>query len=116
MQRLADPARGEIWVGHLDPVRGHEQGGSRPVLIVSHDIYNQGPATLIVVVPLTTTGRNVRWQVPIDPPEGGVRRPSHILCDAVRSIAKERLAERWGKVSPVTMAAVEHRLRILLSL
>ena len=108
--------RGEIWYGHLDPVRGHEQGGSRPVLIISDDIYNRGPADLVLAVPLTTTARGVRLHVPILPPEGGVKRPSVILCDAIRSLAKERLTERWGSVSNATMAAVEYRLRTLLSL
>jgi mRNA interferase MazF len=54
--------------------------------------------------------------VPILPPEGGIRRPSVILCDAVRCVSKERLSERWGTVSPATLAAVEDHLRILLLL
>jgi mRNA interferase MazF len=116
VQRRVDPARGEIWFGDLDPVRGHEQGGPRPVLIISPDLYNQGPATLVVVLPLTTTRRPVRWHVPIHPPEGGVKRPSVILCDAVRSVTKERLTEQWGVVSPATLTTVEDRLRILFSL
>jgi mRNA interferase MazF len=111
-----DPIRGEVWFAHLDPVRGHEQAGSRPVLVISHDIYNQGPALLVMVLPLTSTRRGVRWHVPISPPEGGIRRPSVILCDGLRSIAKERLVERWGSVSSATLAAVEERLRILLVL
>jgi mRNA interferase MazF len=113
---VSDPIRGEIWFGHLDPVRGHEQGGSRPVLVISHDIYNQGPAMLVLVLPITSTRRGVRWHVPISPPEGGIRRPSVILCDGIRSVARERLTERWGVVSPTTLAAVEDRLRILMVL
>jgi mRNA interferase MazF len=54
--------------------------------------------------------------VQILPPEGGIRRPSVILCDAVRCISKERLSERWGAVSPATLAIVEDHLRILLLL
>ena len=111
-----NPLRGEIWFGHLDPIRGHEQGGSRPVLIISDDIYNRGPAELVIAVPLTTTRRSVRLHVPILPPEGGVRRPSVILCDAIRSLSKERLTERWGMVSAATLTAVEYRLRTVLFL
>jgi mRNA interferase MazF len=83
---------------------------------MSHNTYNQGPAELVVVLPLTSTHRAVRWHVPIQPPEGGLRRASVILCDAIRSAAKERLTERWGAISPATLVAVEDRLRMLLSL
>jgi mRNA interferase MazF len=113
---VANPVRGEIWFGDLDPVRGHEQGGPRPVLVVSDNTYNFGPAELIIALPLTSTYRGVPYHVPIRPPEGGVRVPSVILCDAVRCISKERLRSRWGIVSPVTLAAVEDQLRILMSL
>lgn len=116
MQRRIDPLRGEIWFGDLDPVRGHEQGGPRPVLVVSVDHYNRGPADLLVVLPLTTRDRQVPLHFPIAPPEGGIRRPSVIECDAIRSVSIERLRERWGVVSPATLAAVEDRLRILLAL
>lgn len=52
----------------------------------------------------------------IRPPEGGVRMDSALLCEAVRSISKERLAVKWGRVTPQTLAEVEDRVRILLGL
>jgi mRNA interferase MazF len=52
----------------------------------------------------------------VSPPEGGVRNPTAVLCEAVRSVSIERLVVRWGSVSAGTMAAVEDRLRILLRL
>jgi mRNA interferase MazF len=67
-----NPIRGEIWFADLDPVRGHEQGGPRPVLVITRDSYNRGPSGLIVVLPLTTTHRGVPIHVPILPPEGGI--------------------------------------------
>ena len=111
-----NPIRGEIWFGDLDPVRGHEQGGPRPVLVVSRDSYNRGPSGLVIVLPLTTTHRSVPIHVPMLPPEGGIRRPSVILCDAIRSISKDRLSDRWGVVSPATLAAVDSHVRVLLTL
>jgi mRNA interferase MazF len=116
---VADPARGEIWLADLNPTRGHEsrQGGSqRPVLVISEDLFNKGPADLVIVLPITSTYRGVPSHVPIKPPEGGTKNSSVILCEAVRSIAKERLMRRWGKVYPTTLAAVEDRLRILMGL
>jgi mRNA interferase MazF len=100
----------------LNPIRGHEQAGRRPVLVVSEDLFNRGPAGLVIVLPMTSTLRNVPSHVPIDPPEGGVKRRTAVLCEAVRSVSVERLIARWGPVSRQTMAAIEDRLRILLRL
>ena len=110
------PARGEIWLADLNPTRGHEQTGRRPVLVVSEDLFNHGPAGLVIVLPLTSTLGNVPSHVPVHPPEGGVKGPSAILCEAVRSVSVERLVGRWGALGRQTMAAVEDRLRILLRL
>lgn len=113
---VADPSRGEIWVADLNPTRGHEQAGQRPVLVISEDLFNKGPADLVIVLPITSTYRGVPSHVLIKPPEGGVKNSCVILCEAVRLIAKERLVRRWGKVSPSTLAAVEDRLRILMGI
>jgi mRNA interferase MazF len=115
MARL--PARGEIWLADLNPTRGHEQAGKRPVLIVSTDVFTQGPAGLVFVLPLTRTDRKIPLHIPVDPPEGGLTARGYILCDAIRSIAKERLGdEAWGKLKPQTLQKVEDTLRILLDL
>jgi mRNA interferase MazF len=113
---VADPSRGEIWLADLNPTRGHEQAGQRPVLVISEDIFNKGPADLVIVLPMTSTHRGVPSHVPIKPPEGGAKNPCVIMCEAVRSIAKERLLRRWGKVYLSTLVAVEDRLRILMGL
>jgi mRNA interferase MazF len=111
------PSRGEIWLADLDPIHGHEQAGTRPVVIISSDMFNHGPARLVFVAPLTRTDRGVPFHVPIDPPEGGVHARSFILCDTVRSISTARLSgPPWGVVRAATLAEVEDRLRVLLEL
>lgn len=111
------PSRGEIWIASLDPTRGHEQAGERPVLIVSANRFNRSPAELVFILPLTRTNRRIPAHIQIDPPEGGIHARSFILCDGLRSIAKERLgAGPWGKVSPQIMSKVENRLQTLLEL
>ena len=53
---MAGPARGEVWSVDLDPVRGHEQAGTRPALVVSVDEFNEGPADLVVIATHGLTG------------------------------------------------------------
>ena len=113
---MADPARGEVWAADLDPTRDHEQGGRRPVLVVSVDMFNQGPAGLAIVLPITSVLRNIPAHLIVHPPEGGLKAPSRILCDAVRSVSRGRFLRCWGVVSPATMDGVEDRLRILMGL
>lgn len=114
---MASPAaRSEIWLADLNPVRGHEQAGRRPVLVVSVDAFNQSRADIVVVIPITSTLRPIPFHVVVQPPEGSLTNPSALLCEAVRSISKDRLVTRWGTVSPATMSQVEDRLRILLHL
>jgi mRNA interferase MazF len=110
------PSRGEVWLASLNPTRGHEQAGVRPVVVVSEDTFNHGPAGLVVIVPMTTTWRGIFLHVPVTPPEGGLRRHSVVKCEDIRSISMERLIEQWGMLSAATMAVVEDRLRILLRL
>jgi mRNA interferase MazF len=113
---MADPLRGEVWLGDLGPTRGHEQSGPRPLLIFSVDAFNVGPAVLVVVLPLTATIRNVPAHILVNPPEGGLRKPSVILCDGIRSVTKDCLIDCWGTVAPATMAKVADTVRFLLGL
>lgn len=108
--------RGESWLVDLNPVRGREQAGRRPCLVISVDLFNQGAAGLIVVLPITSKAKGIPFHVQIDAPEGGVRVTSFIKCEDVRSISVERLEKRWGTVSTQTLETVEDRLKILMGL
>ena len=113
---MAAPMRGEVWLVDLDPVRGHEQAGRRPGLVVSVDRFNAGPAGLAVVLPVTTKQRDIPFHVMVAPPDGGLRRRSFVKCEDVRSVSTDRLSRRLGAVAPTTLSEVEDRLRILLGL
>jgi mRNA interferase MazF len=116
MNKLPRPARGEVWLAELGPTRGREQSGTRPVLILSQDIFNAGPSGLVMMAPLTTVQRDLPLHVEIGPPEGGLKRKSYVVCENLRSITRERLSRRLGSVGFHTMAEVENRLRVLLQL
>ena len=91
----------------LRPVRGHEQGGVRPAVVVSNDRFNRTPHTLCFLIPLTRTDRGVPAHLPIFPPKGGLRDTSFILCDQAKSLSVTRLLRRLGKVDQTTVERVQ---------
>jgi mRNA interferase MazF len=113
---MASPAYGEVWFADLDPIVGHEQAREHPVLILSINSFNQSPAGLVVILPITTRLRGIPWHVSMLPPEGGLTRPSVVLCEALRSVSQQRLQHRMGTAAPATLQAVQDRLRILMNL
>lgn len=108
------PQQGEVWLAELDPTRGSEHAGRRPVLVCSTDRLNRAPIGLCIAVPLTTTARDNPLHVVIEPPQGGVRKRSFALPEMVRSLAQSRLARRMGRVDEGTLDAVIQRVRVLL--
>jgi mRNA interferase MazF len=105
--------QGEIWDVQLKPVVGHEQGGRRPVMILSVDEVSSGPGEMCIVVPLTRTDRGTPLHVRIEPPEGGLAATSFALPENVRSISRTRLARRRGSVRDDTLSEVLRRVHLL---
>ncbi len=117
--------RGEIYFVNLNPVRGREQSGRRPVLIVSGDAVNRAP--LVVTVVVGTRGDKVKKDyavnVRVAPAETGLPDETVFLCFQVRSIDPSRLADPAtgntvpaGVMDPRKMAEVEEALRLVLDL
>ena len=113
---MPEPSRGEIWLLDLNPARGHEQAGKRPGLVVSVDLFNHGPAGLVVVVPITSREKGIPFHVEIDEAGSGLQKKSFAKCEDIRSVSRERFSARLGRISPETMQAGEDRIRILLGL
>jgi mRNA interferase MazF len=104
-----------VWLADLEPTRGREHSGERPVLIVSTDRFNQGRSRL-VAVPFTTPRRDLPIHVEVRPPDGGLRDVSFAMCERVRSLAVDRLGPQpFGRVPAAVLASVENRLRLLLA-
>ncbi len=101
----------------MDPTIGHEQAKKRPCLVIRADIYNQGQRGFAVIVPITSRARDLYWQIPLGISEGGLDKLSYIICDKVRSVSLQRFSPKsLGFVSDFTLAQVEERLKVLLSI
>ena len=110
------PRFGEVWQAALDPAVGHEQAGTRPVIIVSIDGFNQNRSRLVFVAPVTRRERRNPLHVPIAASPGGLQYSSFALCDAVRSISIDRLQYRIGTIDQIALNDIGDRLRIVLGL
>lgn len=101
----------------LDPVRGSEQAGTRPVLVLQTDPLTRFLRT-VVTVPLTT---NLKWGsyafcVFVAAPDGGLTSDSVALCHQVRVSDKSRLIRRLGQVSDETLSKVEQAVGVTLGI
>ena len=108
--------RGEVRLGNLDPVPGHEQSGKRPLLVVQNDAGNAASPTVIVAA---ITSKRPRRDYPflVAVPQGTLSLPSVVNCSQIRTLDKSRLsAEPIALLGPETMAAVDDALRVSLGL
>ncbi len=85
-------------------------------MIISVDKFNQGPADLVIALPITKTNRNIPSHVFVPKGEAGLDADSYIKVEDIRSISKERLVRYRGELSYPRIEAVEQILRVLLKL
>jgi len=115
---VGKPFRGMVVEVALDPVVGHEQGRSRPCVVVQNDIGNRYSSTTIVV-PLTDA-THIKKQSPIyvlvTKGDGGTTRDSFVLCDQIRTVDQRRFKTVYGTLSSETMASVDAALLVSLGL
>lgn len=108
---MAFPRRGEIYFVDFDPVRGSEQGGTRPALIVSNDVGNQHGA-VVTVVAVTRTIPKKRYPQNVPLPAGVINEPGTIFCGQILTVSKDRLGNYQGTVPVATMVQVDAALRV----
>lgn len=111
--------RGEIYFVNLNPVKGREQAGERPVLVISANAINELP--LVVTVVVGTKGENIPRDYPtnvrVSPTDSGLPMETVFLCFQIRSLDPGRfLSSPVGKVSGETLRRIENAVRYCLSL
>ena len=81
----SQPLKCEIWRIALDSLRGHEQGRTRPCVVISEDWFNTAQRGVVVVIPLTSRLRGIPLHVVVQPPEGGLHVASAVTIEDMRS-------------------------------
>ena len=95
---MARILRGEIRWADLNPVRGKEQAGLRPILILSQDVFNERSGTVIAVA-LTSQPQRAGFPLTLELQSQELPRKSWVKISLIRTLAVERIGQRIGEVS-----------------
>jgi mRNA interferase MazF len=110
---MADLLRGQIRWADLDPVRGHEQAGHRPVLIISQDVFNERSGTVIAPA-LTSQPQRAGYPLTLPLHAPGLPKRSWVKISQVRTLSVERIGECLATASPEEMAMIVEGLNELI--
>lgn len=106
--------QGEIWELYLNPIKGSEQSGRRPAVIISGNMLNKH-LQVVIVCPLTTSVKNYKGNLVLDPSEiNGLSKTSEVLTFHVRSVSKTRLDKKLGKIPLKDVEVIKKTLNDIL--
>ncbi len=110
---MARILRGDVRWADLNPVRGSEQAGLRPVLVVSADVFNERSGTVIAMA-ITSQPQSAGFPLTLELASKGLPRKSWLKISQIRTLSVERLGKRLGRATPEELAqAVEGLVEIL---
>lgn len=102
---MARILRGDIRWANLNPVRGHERAGKRPVVVLSHDVFNERSGTVIAAA-LTSQEPRAGFPLTLQLRAPGLPRRSWVKISQVRTLSVERIGGRLARASEEELAAV----------
>ena len=111
---MARILRGDLRWADLNPVRGHEQAGRRPVVVISHDVFNERSGTVIA---MALTSQPQRAGFPLTLELEGVKLPkrSWVKISQIRTLSRERLGRRIGRLEPERLDLLVEGLNELIA-
>jgi len=115
---MAQVLRGDVFIANLEPRQGSEQGGTRPVVVVSRDALNKH-SPVVVTCPITKAENKTRLypgHVKVSAGTGGLREDSIIMAEQIRAVSKTRLTNQLGKFDKTLMTSIEAVIKITLDL
>ncbi len=110
---MAGILRGDVRWADLNPARGHEQAGKRPVLVLSHDIFNARSGTVIAVA-VTSQKQRAGFPLTLELVTPKLPKRSWVKISQVRTLATDRIGKRLGRASAQELAQVLEGLMELL--
>ena len=110
---MAGILRGEIRWADLSPARGNEQAGARPVLVLSHDVFNQRSGTVIAIA-VTSQPQRAGFPLTLELSAARLPKRSWVKISQIRTLATERIGRRIGRASPEEMVQILEGLNEIL--
>ena len=111
---MARILRGEIRWADLNPVRGHEQAGERPVIVLSHDVFNERSGTVIAIA-LTSQEPRAGFPLTMEIKAAGLPKRSWVKISQIRTLSTERIGRRLARVSDEALADIVEGLNEIIS-
>jgi mRNA interferase MazF len=108
--------RGEIWLANMNPVIGNETSGTRPVVIVSTDEYNDLPFNLVMVCPLTSKDKQYKTRIALKSGQTGLTKDSWIKTEELKTISIKRLMHKIGDLTPDVLKEITEFIKIYLKM
>lgn len=110
---MARILRGDVRWADLNPVRGHEQAGQRPVLVLSHDVFNDRSGTVIVVA-MTSQEPRAGFPLTFESNAAGLKKRSWIKISQIRTLSVVRIGARLARASEEELARIVDGLTEIL--
>jgi mRNA interferase MazF len=110
---MARILRGEIYWANLDPTQGHEQAGHRPILVLSHDVFNERSGTVIAVA-LTSQAPRAGFPLTLELASASLPKQSWVKISQIRTLSVLRLGDRLGRATPEEVALVVEGLNEII--
>ena len=102
---MARILRGDIVWADLNPVRGREQAGVRPVVVISHDVFNEKSGTVIVLA-LTSQPQRAGFPLTLEIKNPHLSKPSWVKIGQIRTLSTERVGKKIAEVLPEEMEQI----------
>ena len=116
-KEISFPKRGEIYLVEFDPARGHEIQKTRPALIIQNDIGNRySPVTIVAAITSKFAAPPHPTDVIVKGAPSGLSLPSAVVLNQIRSVDRQRLVRRLGRLDAAAMQQVDQALKISLGL
>jgi mRNA interferase MazF len=110
---MARILRGDVYWADLNPVRGHEQAGMRPVVIISKDIFNERSGTVIAMA-ITSQPQRAGFPLTLELTESGLPKQSWVKIGQIRTLSTERLREKIDRVQPEILSQLVEGINELI--
>jgi mRNA interferase MazF len=111
---MARILRGDIYWAELNPTIGHEQGGQRPVLVLSHDVFNDRSG-IVIAVAITSQEPRAGFPLTLEITTAKLPKRSWVRIGQIRTLSVERLSKRLGRIAPEELERVVEGLNEIIA-